>query len=295
MTAQILDGAAIAAEVRREVAARAAALTARGVTPGLAVILIGDNPASASYVRAKTRACEEAGIASETIHLPADVSQERVLGLVADLNADPRFHAILPQLPLPPHLDEQAEINAIRPEKDADGLHPANLGLLLSGTPAAIPCTPAGIQQILVRSGFDPDGKHVVVCGRSNLVGKPLAVLLAQKAPGANATVTMCHTGTRDLGAYTRQADILVAAAGRARLITGDMVKPGAVVIDVGTNYIPDATKKTGRRMVGDVDFDAVKDVAAAITPVPGGVGPMTVAMLLVNTVAAAERAAAKG
>jgi methylenetetrahydrofolate dehydrogenase (NADP+)/methenyltetrahydrofolate cyclohydrolase len=281
--------------VRREVAARVAALRARGVTPGLAVVLVGDNPASASYVRGKTRACEEVGIASETFHLPADTPLDRLLGLVADLNADSRFHAILPQLPLPPGLDEQAEIAAILPEKDADGLHPVNMGLLLAGTPATVPCTPAGIQQILVRSGFDPDGKHVVICGRSNLVGKPLAVLLAQKAPGANATVTLCHTGTRDLGAFTRQADILVAAAGRAHLITAEMVKPGAVVIDVGTNYIPDATRKTGRRMVGDVDFDAVKEKAAAITPVPGGVGPMTVAMLLVNTLQAAERTAALG
>ncbi|MCX6021454.1 MAG: bifunctional 5,10-methylene-tetrahydrofolate dehydrogenase/5,10-methylene-tetrahydrofolate cyclohydrolase [Chloroflexi bacterium] len=292
MTATILDGSAIAAQMWREVADRVTNLKTLGVTPGLAVILVGDNPASASYVRLKTRACAETGILGETVRLPADISQERLMAVVAELNADPRFHAILPQLPLTPGLDEDAVIRAILPEKDADGLHPTNLGLLLSGTPAAVPCTPAGVQQILLRSGYDPAGKHVVICGRSNLVGKPLAVLMAAKAKGGNATVTVCHTGTPDIGIYTRQADILVAAAGRANLITGDMVKPGAVVIDVGTNHIPDASKKSGRRMVGDVDFAAVSEVAAAITPVPGGVGPMTVAMLLVNTVRAAEKAA---
>ncbi len=291
MTAQILDGAAIAADIRAEVARRAASVTGQGIRPGLAAVLVGDNPASISYVSAKARACEEAGIFAETFRLGADSPREEVLRLIQDLNADERFHGILPQLPLPPHIDETEVIDSIDPRKDVDGLHPVNLGRLLRGvTTGAIPCTPNGVMEMLRRSGNDPAGKHVVVVGRSTLVGRPLAVLLSNKAEGANATVTICHTGTPDIGAHTRQADIVVVAAGRPKTLTADMVRPGAVVIDVGTNRIDDATRKRGWRLVGDADFPEVKEVASWITPVPGGVGPMTIAMLLVNTVRAAER-----
>ncbi len=293
--ATIIDGQAIAAEVRRELEGRVAALKARGVTPGLAAVLVGDNPASISYVRGKAKACAEVGIDAETVRLPADISEEALLGTIADLNADPRFHGIIVQLPLPPHLDGDRATRAVAPEKDADGLHPLNLGLLMRGEGVLLPATPSGVQQLLVRSGHDPAGKHVVIAGRSNLVGKPLANILMQKAPGANATVTVCHTGTPDLAAVTRRADILVAAMGRPRAITADMVRPGAVVIDVGINRVDDPTRRTGYRLVGDVDFEAVAAVAGAITPVPGGVGPMTVAMLLVNTVTAAERQSGLG
>ncbi len=293
--ATIIDGQAIAAEVRRELEGRVAALKARGVTPGLAAVLVGDNPASVSYVRGKAKACAEVGIDAETVRLPADITEEALLGTIADLNADPRFHGIIVQLPLPPHLDGDRATRAVAPEKDADGLHPLNLGLLMRGEGVLLPATPSGVQQLLVRSGHDPAGKHVVIAGRSNLVGKPLANILMQKAPGANATVTVCHTGTPDLAAVTRQADILVAAMGRPRAITADMVRPGAVVIDVGINRVDDPTRRAGYRLVGDVDFEAVAAVAGAITPVPGGVGPMTVAMLLVNTVTAAERQSGLG
>ncbi len=293
--AMIIDGQAIAAEVRRELEGRVAALKARGVTPGLAAVLVGDNPASVSYVRGKAKACAEVGIFAETVRLPADISEEALLGIIADLNADPRFHGIIVQLPLPPQLDGERATRAVAPEKDADGLHPLNLGLLMRGEGVLLPATPSGVQQLLVRSGHDPAGKHVVIAGRSNLVGKPLANILMQKAPGANATVTVCHTGTPDLAAITRQADILVAAIGRPRAITADMVRPGAVVIDVGINRVDDPSRRAGYRLVGDVDFEAVAAVAGAITPVPGGVGPMTVAMLLVNTVTAAERQSGLG
>jgi methylenetetrahydrofolate dehydrogenase (NADP+)/methenyltetrahydrofolate cyclohydrolase len=235
------------------------------------------------------------GIYAETVRLPATITEEALLGTIADLNADPRFHGIIVQLPLPSHLDGDRATRAVAPEKDADGLHPLNLGLLMRGEGVLLPATPSGVQQLLVRSGHDPAGKHVVIAGRSNLVGKPLANILMQKAPGANATVTVCHTGTPDLAAVTRQADILVAAMGRPRAITADMVRPGAVVIDVGINRVDDPTRRTGYRLVGDVDFEAVAAVAGAITPVPGGVGPMTVAMLLVNTVTAAERQSGLG
>lgn len=288
MPAQIIDGAAIAQDIRREVAARVQGLRTLGVTPGLAVLLVGDHPASASYVRAKVRACEEAGIFSETFHLAACTTQDYLQSLIAELNQDARFHAILPQLPLPAGLDEQQEIRAILPEKDADGLHPYNLGRLVAGDGDVAPCTPAGVQQLLIRTGNDPDGKHVVICGRSTLVGKPLALILGQKAPGANATVTVCHTGTPDIGALSRQADILVVAMGRPNAITAVMVRPGAVVIDVGTTRVLDASTKSGYRLAGDVDFAGVSQVASAITPVPGGVGPMTIAMLLANTLKAA-------
>ncbi len=291
---QIIDGVAIAAEVRAELAGRIATLKARGVTPGLAAVLAGDNPASASYVRGKARACAEAGIFAETVRCPASISQDELLARVAELNADPRFHGIIVQLPLPGGLDGEAATRAVAPEKDVDGLHPYNLGLLLRGEGVLLPATPSGVQQLLVRSGHDPAGKHVVIAGRSNLVGKPLANLLMQKARGANATVTVCHTGTPDLAAYTRQADILIAAIGRPAAITAEMVRPGAAVIDVGINRVEDTTKKAGYRLAGDVDYAGVAAVAGAITPVPGGAGPMTVAMLLVNTVTAAERAAVR-
>ena len=294
MTAQIIDGTAIAADIRAEAAERTAALLTRGIRPGLAAVLVGEDAASISYVAGKSKACAEAGIFSETFHIPAETSEAELLDLIARLNADARFHAILPQLPLPPHIDERTIIDAVLPRKDVDGLHPANLGRLLRGeTDGAIPCTPHGVQQLLVRTGNDPAGKHVVVVGRSTLVGRPLSVLLSNKSAAANATVTLCHTGTPDIGRFTRDADIVVMAAGRAGTLTADMIRPGAVVIDVGTNRLDDPTRKRGWRLVGDADFAAVKEVASWITPVPGGVGPMTIAMLLENTVRAAERAGA--
>ena len=289
--AKILDGTALAQEIRGEVAVGVAEMLQKHqVTPGLAAILVGDDPASAIYVRNKGRACEEVGMFSETFLLPGDATQSQVSGLVDRLNQDPRFHGILVQLPLPAQMDEAAAIQELEPFKDVDGIHPYNLGKLLQGTPIFVPGTPAGIQQLLVRNGYDPAGKHTVICGRSNIVGKPLAALLMQRQEGANATVTVCHTRTKNLAELTRQADILVAAMGRPRAITGDMVKEGAVVIDVGINRVDDSTRKSGYRLVGDVDFEAVAERAAAITPVPGGVGPMTIAMLLKNTLASARR-----
>jgi len=260
-----------------------------GVTPGLAAIMVGDDPASAIYVRNKGRACQDVGIFSQTFHLPGSTSQEELLKLIGSLNSDPRFHGILVQLPLPQHMDEGRVLMAVSPEKDVDALHPVNTGKLAQGNADYLPATPGGVQQLLLRNGYDPGGKHVVICGRSNIVGKPLAMLLMQKRSGANATVTVCHTGTRDLGELTRQADILVAAMGRPRIITADIVKEGAIVVDVGLNQVPDPTRKTGYRLVGDVDFEAVSEKAEAITPVPGGVGPMTIALLLVNTLTAAR------
>jgi methylenetetrahydrofolate dehydrogenase (NADP+)/methenyltetrahydrofolate cyclohydrolase len=292
VTAQIIDGRAIADEIRNELRERVRALRERGVDPGLAFVLVGENPASISYVRSKGQACEQIDARSQTLHRPEEISQEDLIDLVWELNGDPAWHGLLVQLPLPKHIDEGAVARAIVPEKDVDAVHPQNMGRLLWGQPTFLPCTPAGIQQLLLRSGFDPGGKHVVICGRSNIVGKPLAALLMQKKPGANATVTICHTGTANLPEIARTADILVAAMGSARAITADMVREGAVVIDVGNNRVPDPTRKSGYRMVGDVDFDAVAEKAGAITPVPGGVGPMTVTMLLWNTVLAAERAA---
>lgn len=283
----------MAADIKSEVAARVATLRARGVSPGLAVILVGDDPGSVSYVSGKAKDCDEVGIFSETFHLPAETTQQELLALVARLNSDDRFHAILPQLPLPRHVDELAIIDSLRPEKDADGLHPVNLGRVLRGeTTGALPCTPHGVLQMLARSGNDPAGKHVVVVGRSTLVGRPLAVLLSNKAKGANATVTICHTGTPDIGRFTRDADIVVMAAGRPNTLTAEMVRDGAIVIDVGTNRIDDATRQRGWRLVGDADYKAVREKASWISPVPGGVGPMTRAMLLVNTIRAAEAAA---
>ena len=289
MSARTIDGHALSEQIRDEVRTSVERLRGRGVEPGLAVVLVGDNPGSVSYVRGKTKAAQELGMRSETIRLGDDTSQEDLLGLVADLNADDRWHGILVQMPLPPQISESVVASAVAVAKDVDGLHPVNVGRLFRGEPALLPCTPHGVMQMLARSGYDPAGKHVVICGRSNLVGKPLAGLLMQKAPGANATVTVCHTGTPDIGRFTRDADILVAVMGRPNAITADMVREGAIVIDVGINRVPDATRKSGSRLVGDVDFEAVSRKAAAITPVPGGVGPMTVAMLLWNTVLAAS------
>ena len=259
------------------------------VSPGLAAVLVGDDPASAIYVRNKRRACAEVGMFSETFELPADTSQSDLLALLDRLNNDPRFHGILVQLPLPPHIDQQKTIEAVSPAKDVDGIHPFSLGRLAQGQATFTPCTPAGIRELLLRNGHDPAGRNVVICGRSDIVGKPLAILLMQRQAGGNATVTVCHTRTKDLAGVTRQADILVAAMGRPNAITADMVKDGAVVIDVGINRVEDASRKRGYRLEGDVDFEPVSQRAEAITPVPGGVGPMTIAMLLVNTLTAAR------
>jgi len=287
MTARIIDGKAIAAEVRAEVAQACADLSKQGVTPGLATVLVGDDPPSHVYVRAKRKACTEVGIKSWDHDLPTETSQAELLELLQRLNADDAVHGILVQIPLPDHVDEQAVLDAVTPTKDADGFHPYNLGRLLSGSPIVAPATPAGIQQLLLRSGVETSGAEVVIVGRSNIVGKPMGALLVQKADGANSTVTVCHTRTRDLAEHTRRADILIAAIGRAHAITADMVKEGAVVIDVGMN------RTEQKKLVGDVDFDAVKEVASAITPVPGGVGPMTIAMLLSNVVSQTRRSLA--
>jgi methylenetetrahydrofolate dehydrogenase (NADP+)/methenyltetrahydrofolate cyclohydrolase len=286
----LIDGAGIAADVRREVAEGVTDLKSRhGVTPGLVAVLVGDDPASAVYVRNKERASSEAGMRSEVRRLAADITQERLLRELAGLNVDDSVHGYITQLPLPPQIDEDEVIEAISPEKDVDGLNPVNIGRLVAGRPVFVPATPAGIQEMLMRSGHDPEGKHVVVCGRSNIVGRPVANLLIQRAAGANATVTVCHTRTRDLPEITRQADILIAAIGQPLYVTADMVSEGVVVIDVGINRIDAPERKRGYRLVGDVDFDAVSEKAAAITPVPGGVGPMTIAMLLQSTLKAAR------
>ena len=288
MTAKILDGKALAEEIRGEVATGVAEMQQKhSVIPGLAAVLVGDNPASAIYVRNKRRACEEVGMVNDTFLMPADSTNEQVLARVQALNKDPRFHGILVQLPMPPQIDERLIIESLDPTKDVDGLHPFNVGKLAQGRADFVPGTPAGIQQILLRNGHDPAGANVVVCGRSDIVGKPMALLLMQRADGANATVTVCHTRTKNLAEITRQADILVAAIGLPRTITGDMVKEGAVVIDVGINRVDDASQKRGYRLEGDVDFDGVSKKASAITPVPGGVGPRTFARLLVNTLTA--------
>jgi methylenetetrahydrofolate dehydrogenase (NADP+) / methenyltetrahydrofolate cyclohydrolase len=295
MPAAIIDGNAIAAEIRADLMRDMEELRRADVEPGLVVVLVGDDPGSVSYVRGKTKDAAEMGMRSETVRLPAETTQEQLLGLIGELNADPRWHGILVQLPLPPQIHETAAATAVAVDKDVDGLHPVNVGRLFRGEPAYLPCTPHGVRQILMRTGNDPAGKHVVICGRSNLVGKPLAGLLMQKAPGGNATVTVCHTGTPDIAAHTRQADIVVAAIGRPGTITSEMVKEGAVVIDVGVNRVEDASRKSGFRLVGDVDFEAVSRKTSAITPVPGGVGPLTRAMLLYNTVLAARGGPAAG
>ena len=293
MAARILNGSELAAAIRSEVAWDVADLFAdTGVRPGLAAVLVGDDPASNVYVRNKRRACDDVGIFSETFRLPANVTQRELTALINNLNANRAFHGILIQLPLPEHLNETDAIERVDPRKDVDGLHPVSQGRLLQGEPGFAPCTPAGIQQVLLRSGYDPDGQHVVIVGRSNIVGKPLAALLMQRRPGGNATVTVCHTRTRNLPDVTRQADILVAAMGAPRRITADKVRHGAVVIDVGINRVDDASRRRGYRLVGDVDFEPVAAKAEAITPVPGGIGPMTVAMLISNTLDAARRSA---
>lgn len=295
MAAKIIDGKAIAEAVRSELKERVAALSAKGITPGLGVILVGDNPASRSYVTAKERACESIGIYSDDNRLPADTSETDLLNKINQMNQDSRIHGILVQLPLPKHIDESTVLLAIDPAKDVDGFHPMNVGKMMIGEETFFPCTPHGVVQMLMRSGIETAGKHVVVVGRSNIVGKPVANMLLQKKEGANATVTLCHTGTTDLGSFSRQADILIAASGWPNTVTTDMVKPGAVVIDVGVNRVEDASKKNGYRLVGDVDFDGVSTVASHITPVPGGVGPMTITMLLYNTVLSAEIEFEKG
>lgn len=292
MAAEIIDGRAIAEEVREDVRRETEALTGRGIVPGLATVLVGENPASATYVRMKQRACEKAGISSRDIRLDARTSEAELLSVVSELNADPAVDGILVQLPLPSLIDEQKVIQAISPNKDVDGFHPVNLGKLLAGDDAFYPCTPYGIVVMLERSGIEVEGRHVVVVGRSNIVGKPLAALLMQKRSGANATVTVCHSRTTDLASHTRRADILVVAAGRRGFITADMIGEGAVVIDVGINRVEDPSAKKGYRIVGDVDFEAASERASRITPVPGGVGPMTIAMLLSNTVRSARRRA---
>ena len=293
---KILDGKAASAEIRAEVAQDVAEIgQAHGVVPGLAAILVGDDPASAVYVRNKERACSDVGIFTETFRLPGDTPQGELFDLVSSLNENPGFHGILLQLPLPKHIHENSTLAHISPDKDVDSIHPVNLGKLALGEYDFVPATPGGVQQLLLRNGYDPSGCHVVICGRSNIVGKPLALALMQKMDGANATVTVCHTATRDLAAITSQADILVAATGVPRSITQEMVREGAVVVDVGVNRISDPSRKSGSRLVGDVDFEGVYDKVEAISPVPGGVGPMTIAMLLVNTVTAAKLAIRNG
>jgi methylenetetrahydrofolate dehydrogenase (NADP+)/methenyltetrahydrofolate cyclohydrolase len=291
MSAKIIDGKQIAADIREELKNEVSALKEKGIVPGLGVILVGDDPASRSYVTAKEKACETIGIFSDDNRLPADTTQDELLELVDRMNNDPKINGILVQLPLPKHIDEAAVLVAIDPDKDVDGFHPMNVGKMMVGEDAFLPCTPHGVVQMLIRSGVETSGAHVVVVGRSNIVGKPVANMLLQKKEGANATVTLCHTRTKDLGYHTRQADIIIAASGWPNTVTADMVKEGAVVIDVGVNRVEDAGRERGYRLVGDVDFDAVKEKASMITPVPGGVGPMTITMLLFNTVDSAKRA----
>ena len=288
MSAEVFDGKSLAADLSVGVARQVAALTDKGLTPTLAVVLVGTNPASQSYVRGKAKACAAVGIHSIDRTLPEDTSQEELASVVAELNAAPDVDGILVQLPLPDHIDAEPILLSIAPEKDVDGFHPVSLGMLVRGTPTFLPCTPFGIVRIFESARIDTTGKEVVVVGRSNIVGKPIAIMLMQR--DANATVTVCHTRTVDMAAHTRRADILIVAAGAVNAITADMVKPGAVVIDVGMNRVPDASRKRGYRLVGDVDFEGVKETASFITPVPGGVGRLTVAMLLENTVRACER-----
>ena len=289
MTAQIISGKDVAAAIRAELSNEVAELKAKhGVTPGLATVLVGDDPASVSYVTGKGRACQELGMNSLQFTLPAQTSEEELLKLVAQLNADPEVHGILVQLPLPKHIDEGRVLYAVDPDKDVDGFHPVNVGRLVIGQERFPPCTPAGIQEMILRSNTPTDGAEVVVVGRSNIVGKPIAVMMFQKKAGANSTVTICHTRTRDLASHTRRADILIVAAGKPKAITADMVKPGATVIDVGVNRIG-FTESGKAKLVGDVDFEAVKELAGKITPVPGGVGPMTITMLMKNTLRAAK------
>ena len=288
MSAVIIDGKQVAADVRADVAKKVADLKAKGIEACLAVILVGENPASVSYVTGKQKALAEVGMKDRSVHLPESTSEADLLKLIDQLNADPTVHGILVQLPLPKHINEDKVIMAISPEKDVDGFHPVNVGNMLIGRPGYLPCTPHGVIVLLRKAGIETSGKHAVVIGRSNIVGKPVAALLARK--DVNCTVTMCHTGTKNMAEITRQADIIVVASGRPHTLTADMVKDGAVVIDVGVNRIPDSSKKSGFRLVGDCDFDDLKEKTSFITPVPGGVGPMTIAMLMNNTLEAAER-----
>jgi methylenetetrahydrofolate dehydrogenase (NADP+)/methenyltetrahydrofolate cyclohydrolase len=288
--AKLIDGKTIAQGIRLEVADGVASLKRRGIEPRLVVVLVGNNPASETYVRNKGKACDSVGIRSETLAFPDTLPQHELLAVLDAQNRDSTVHGILVQLPLPGSIDEKRIISAVAPEKDVDGFHPLNVGALAAGQGEGfIPCTPAGVVELLIRSGFSPEGKHAVIVGRSNLVGKPLGLLLLRKAPGADATVTFCHSRTPNLKNLTRQGDLLVAAMGRPGAITGDMIKPGAVVVDVGINRIPDPSSPKGYRTVGDVCFEEAAAVASAITPVPGGVGPMTIAMLLKNTLKAAQ------
>lgn len=286
MSAIIIDGKAVAQDVRSGVAQKVAALKEKGVNPCLAVILVGSNPASVSYVTGKRKALAEAGMEDRSVDLPETVTEDELLAKIHELNEDKTVHGILVQLPLPNHISEEKVLLAIAPEKDVDGFHPVNVGNMMIGKKAFLPCTPHGILVLLQKAGIKTDGAHAVVIGRSNIVGKPVSILLTRRE--FNCTVTICHTGTKNIAEITRQADILIAAAGRPNTVTADMVKPGAAVIDVGVNRIPDATKKSGFHLEGDVDFNAVKEVASFITPVPGGVGPMTIAMLMYNTLEAA-------
>jgi methylenetetrahydrofolate dehydrogenase (NADP+)/methenyltetrahydrofolate cyclohydrolase len=290
LSAKIIDGNKIADEIRGEIKKEVESLKSQNnITPGLAAVLVGDNPASQVYVRMKRKACKEMGIFSEEYNLPANTKEEELLELINKLNKSTQINGILVQLPLPEQINEVKILNSVLPEKDVDGFHPINVGKILLGDPLFLPCTPFGVQQMLLRSGYDPKGKHVVIVGRSNIVGKPLAAILMQKKEGADATVTICHSRTKDISKHTREAEILIAAIGRAKAITADMVSKGVVVIDVGVNRVDDPTSEKGYRLVGDVDFDEVSKVAEAISPVPGGVGPMTITMLLNNTVKAAK------
>lgn len=289
MNPVLIKGSEVSAGIYEELKVRIADLVSKGLTPGLAVVLVGEDPASQVYVRNKARKCEELGMRSFTHTMPASTTEEELLSKVAELNSDPQVHGFLVQLPLPKHIDEDKIIMAIDPDKDVDGFHPVNVGRMLIGKPGFLPATPAGVQQMLIRSGVETAGKHVVIVGRSNIVGKPMAALLVQKGAGADSTVTITHSRTKDLNKITAMADILVVAIGKPRFITGDMVKKGAVVIDVGTNRVEDKTHPKGSRLVGDVDFDSVSPKVSAISPVPGGVGPMTICMLMANAVAAAE------
>ncbi|MCH7715467.1 MAG: bifunctional 5,10-methylene-tetrahydrofolate dehydrogenase/5,10-methylene-tetrahydrofolate cyclohydrolase [Gemmatimonadetes bacterium] len=291
MPARIISGKDIAAEMRAELEPQVVELKQRGITPGLAVVLVGEDPASQVYVRMKAKACEKLGMHSETITLPEATTEDELLATVDRLNANPAIHGFLVQLPLPDHIDSERVLLRILPTKDVDGFHPENVGRVAVGDPTAFPpATPFGVQHLLMRSGVQIDGSHVVIVGRSNIVGRPMASLLLQRRKGGNATVTVCHSHTKNLPDVTRLGDILIVAIGKANFVTGDMIRPGAVVIDVGTNRVDDPASEKGYRLVGDVDFEAAQQVASAITPVPGGVGPMTITMLLYNTLQAARR-----
>ena len=287
MSAIIIDGKQIAADVRQDVANKVSELKEKGIAPCLAVILVGENPASVSYVTGKQKALAEVGMVDRSVHLPENTSEDDLLKLIDELNKDNSVHGILVQLPLPKHINEDKVIMAIAPEKDVDGFHPVSVGNMMIGRPGFLPCTPHGIIVLLKKMGIETSGKHAVVIGRSNIVGKPVSILLARK--DTNCTVTMCHTGTKNMAEITKQADILVVASGHPHTLTKDMVKPGAVIIDVGVNRIPDSSKKSGFRLIGDCDFDDLVETASYITPVPGGVGPMTIAMLMYNTLESAQ------